>query len=195
MPDNNNLYIFEDVNPIFIFDSSPLLSGFDLSNINAYCFTSSLILNEVKNKNAEEKINLSIEMGKLKIIDAPNEYTEKIIVETKKTGDYKSLSPGDISILSLAAYLKDSYSIQFSTPKVELQLKIITDDFSLQNAARFMNIEIESYKTKGTEKFIQWEAYCPFCFRTYSSHLLGTDCKVCGGIIKRRLKKPKKETC
>lgn len=195
MPDNNNLYFFETQNSIFIFDSSPLLSGFDLNKINSYCFTTSLILNEVKNKKAREKIELAIEMSKLKIIDAPNEYTEEVIAEAKKSGDFKALSPNDISILSLAVYLQQSYAVQFSILEENVNLKIISDDFSLQNAARYIHIQIESYKTKGTEKFIQWESYCPFCFRTYPSNLMGTECRVCGGIIKRRSKKPKKETC
>jgi UPF0271 protein len=193
MPEKDALYFFNDSSAILIFDSAPLLAGFDLSKLNAFCFTTSSIIKEIKNKNAHEKIDLAIELGKLKIIDPPNEYINKIDTKAKESGDLKVLSPNDKSILGLALYLLQSYSSQFKLSEDHVNLKIITDDFSLQNVARSIHIQIGSYKTQGTEKFIQWEAYCPLCFKVYPTQKLGTECVICGGIIKRRAKKLKND--
>jgi len=125
----------------------------------------------------------------MNIPEYENQDFSKIEQFAKRSGDLKSLSMNDQGILALCLYLERSYKKQYNNcPK----LTLITDDYSIQNVARLLEISTQSFKYKGIKKYIQWEIYCKTCFKIYNPSMFGKECFVCGDIIKRRPRKRRK---
>ncbi|MHA1728202.1 MAG: NOB1 family endonuclease [Promethearchaeota archaeon] len=175
-----------------VLDAGPLISGIDLSYLgsSAYCYSSSAIIDEVRNRTARQKVDIFILDGSLKVVDAPPQYSVNIKRKARMSGDLKSLSIADIEILALCLFLSESFKFRFNTTSPKLEL--ITDDYSIENVAALLGIKFYSYKQQGIKSYKKWEIYCPGCHKIYNPDYLGTECPVCGEIMKRRVKKKEK---
>lgn len=104
----------------------------------------------------------------LKIIAPPKNAIEEIKKYAEKTGDISNLSETDIEVLALAFYLKAI---------------LLTDDYSIQNVAKEMNIKYEGIIEKGIKEKFYWRYRCKSCGRYYEKYV--PICPICGGKIKR----------
>ncbi|MBD3351214.1 MAG: hypothetical protein GF364_06985 [Candidatus Lokiarchaeota archaeon] len=187
---SRDFFIFPENIDIFVFDATPLLSGIDIGIFNELCYTTSEIIDEIKRPVISNKIDNFILNRSLSIVEVPNSFIKKIQQLARKSGDLKSLSQGDISVLGCGLYLNASYRKQFGVGnKNHAAVYLVSDDYSIQNVARLAHINTKSFKKKGIKQFIRWQSYCPNCHKEYIPEFFGSKCPNCSAIIKRRPKK------
>ena len=100
------------------------------------------------------------------------ESVEAVKAAAKKTGDLDVLSGTDIDVLALAYELKGI---------------VVTNDYAIQNVASKMGLPWEGTGKK-ISKEIDWEWYCPACWKKYPQRC---ECEVCGTATKRRPRRTK----
>lgn len=171
-------------NNIYVFDTNIFLTGVDFNLINGIIYTTSRVIDEV-NKNATStniltKIQAAIDCKKL-IVNIPSiEYIQDIEKNSKVTGDLNALSETDKELLALTLEL-----LKVSNE----QVKIYTNDYSMENVCEALGIPFSSLIKKGIKKKILWEVYCPYCKEIHKPEDLFTQCERCGSKLKRRPKK------
>ena len=152
-----------------ILDASAFYAGIPFSTTDEF-FTTSLIFDEIKHiKKNHDAIDTLMHTNRLKILDPDVGFVEKIIIASKKTGDYNQLSKQDISAIALC---------------LQMSGEIITDDFALSNLAKNLNLKVSPLMTTGISDVGNWIHYCPGCKKNFGS---GTECPLCGTILKRKL--------
>lgn len=172
---------------IYIFDANIFLTGFDFNIIEGTIYTTPSIIEEVKasrykekNRNILNKINVAIESKKLKLKSPQNDFIIKIREISKKTGDFNALSEIDKELIALTLELKE---------KQGENIKIYTNDYSIENVCSELDIPFSSLYKKGIESKIIWEIYCPHCRNIYKAEELNKICETCGTKLRRRPKK------
>ncbi len=96
------------------------------------------------------------------------EAMEEVEMAAIETGDRSRLSQVDREVIGLA---------------LEIGGKIFTDDYSIQNMARFLGIEYETVGQEGIKKIFKWKLKCTSCGRVLASQELN-DCPICGGNLR-----------
>lgn len=185
----NNPFIFHIKSPIIVFDSGGLIAGIDIyaPEQTIQFFTSfSIIAEEVKSSIVKSRIDSFILSKNLELVEPPDNFYKTVKKLSYQSGDLNSLSENDMGILAVYLFLKDSYIQQFDSKP---DIKLMTDDYSIQNIAILLNIETQSYKQPGIKKYIKWQIYCRGCFKIYSPEFFGKECPICGEKIKRRPQK------
>jgi endoribonuclease Nob1 len=121
--------------------------------------------------NTSLTLDLLISSGVLVIQDPVIESINKIIDTAHHTGDIKKLSKADISILSLA---------------YQMNKTLVSDDYSIQNVAKFLGIKTISLGNKGIVKLRKWKNFCKTCGKQYPPYI--KECTICGNPTKRKYK-------
>ena len=153
----------------YILDSTAFYAGFYRS-LNFKLYTTTNIMNEIKHiLNLSLTFDLLISSQGLVIQDPLEESINKIVDTAYQSGDIKKLSKADISILSLA---------------YQLNKPLVSDDYSIQNVAKFLGIETISLGNKGIVKLRKWKNYCKTCRKQYTSNIKA--CTICGNQTKRK---------
>lgn len=148
---------------IFVLDASAILHGYPWRyKKNALFYIPKEIADELK----KFGIDTSLLPG-INIVDVDEKKVEKIVKKLKATGDILKLSDSDIKVITLAYDLKG---------------KVVTDDYTIQNACSHLLIEFESMKMEGIKKKIEWSFKCTGCGKEYLE--FRDDCKVCGHKLK-----------
>lgn len=95
------------------------------------------------------------------------------LLEIKKaaisTGDDARLSPVDISILALAK---------------ELGAVLLSDDYSIQNVARYLSIPFKGVGMKEIKEVIKWSYRCTGCGKYWDKNM--DECPICGSPLKSK---------
>lgn len=154
----------------YILDATAFRSGIVISGENDW-YTTPSVMDEIR----RGKIAKDIEILKDVSINVSSP-KEKVVTEVMKaaeaTGDISRLSETDIEVLALA---------------LELDAIIFTDDYSIQNLARVLNIEYLPVVEKGITEIFEWESKCSGCARTFD--VQNGTCPVCGSNLKMVRKK------
>ncbi|MFX0028741.1 MAG: NOB1 family endonuclease [Candidatus Hermodarchaeota archaeon] len=172
---------------IYIFDANIFLTGIDFNIIESTIFTTPSIIEEIKVKKYEEKnrnilnrILVAIEAKKLELVTPNEEYLEKVIFLSKKTGDFRALSDADKDLIAISLELLDNQ---------DRNIIVFSNDYSIENLCSELNIPYFPLFKEGIAKKIIWEVYCPSCFKIYNSEDLYKNCEKCGSTLKRRPKR------
>ncbi len=162
---------------IIILDTSAFLAGFDPLSLNEEQATTPGVEEELRsNSMAKLRFNTAVENGKLKVKMPAQEFLNTIKASASKVGDSFLLSETDIQLLALAYELK---SIGY-TPQ------ILTDDYSIQNVSKQMQIEFLALANFGIRRLLEWIRYCPACHKQYPVNSSFNECQVCGTALKRK---------
>lgn len=159
---------------IYILDASGLINGFyskDSPN-----FMTSTTVSEIKDINTEILLNNCIEEGLITIEDVDYTDDESIQEVLLSSGDLMRLSGTDKDIIALALKHK----------KEGDDVVTVTDDYSMQNALKLLDIEFKPVLTQGIKKTIKWKKICKGCRKEYSSDSKETVCDICGSSIIRK---------
>lgn len=159
----------------YILDASAFINGFEpINNLN---YTVPEITSEIKDFKSKIALETNLNEGKIKIQYPEDKYRDKLAKTIKRTGDDIRLSEPDKLILSLA--------LEFYDNKKDTVL--ITDDYSIQNAAKILNIPFKSILTEGVKEIYTWKKTCEGCKKEYPSDYEDDICEICGSkIFKRR---------
>lgn len=161
----------------YILDASAFIGGFEVKN--SLNFTISEISEEVKDLKSTMLFDQVI-TDKQMFIEEPNEpsFSElnKIISDS---GDILRLSHPDKKLLALAIYF-------FNEGK---SVKVVTDDYSIQNVLKILNIPYMSVLTEGIKVIYNWKKICQGCRKEYPDDFKEEVCEICGSrIFKKRIK-------
>ncbi|MEM3824234.1 MAG: hypothetical protein QXH87_04800 [Candidatus Bathyarchaeia archaeon] len=158
-------------------DTSAFVAGFDPFSVKEEQYTVPMVKDEIAgNFTLLFRFKIAMESGKVKVKVPDNIYLEQAKMSATIVGDAFFLSEADLQVLALALQLKmHGYS-----PLVA------TDDYSIQNVAKHMNIEFVSLATFGIRLPLKWLRYCPACRRKYPADFKFRRCSICGTELKRK---------
>jgi len=159
---------------IYVLDTSALIVGLGHA-AGKEAVTCKDILEEARHGEVVKIRAIVAEESGIKIIEPEEEYIEKIRLEADKIGELTEFSIADLKLLALALQLLDSGKNPI----------ILTSDYSIQNLAKILGIEVEPVLHPGVRKTIRWAAYCPVC-GWRGGVFRGGYCPRCGSRLKRR---------
>lgn len=163
-----------------LLDASAFIMGYEASDAEAENYTVPAVREEIKQARLMTiRLEMAMETGKLKVISPDPRYRKAVDEAAAELGELGSLSETDKDLLALALQLKGRDPV------------IVSDDYSVQNAAEHLGIRHRSLATVGIRRRFNWIIYCPGCRRTYDNLKLGDACPVCGTTLRR---KPLKKT-
>lgn len=161
---------------VYILDASGLINGF-YSKDSVNLMTSSTV-NEIKDINTEILLENCIREGIIKIEDVDYSTDEEIKKVLLDSGDFTRLSQTDKDIVALALKHKREGD----------DVITVTDDYSMQNTLKLLNLRFKSVRTKGIKSTIQWKKVCKGCRKEYPADTKLDECDICGSpIIRKRM--------
>ena len=165
----------------YILDASAFIGGFQPKN--SLNFTVSQITEEIKDIKSKIIFDEAINEAKLFIKEPDLKSIKKLELAISTSGDTLRLSYPDKMLLSLAIDFKSSGK----------NVKVMTDDYSMQNVLKILNISYESVLTEGIKGVYNWKKTCEGCKKEFPDSYEFDDCEICGSkIFKRRIKTKKK---
>ena len=161
----------------YILDASAFINGFKLiSNDN---FTVPEITSEIKDFKTKLYFDMVLEEGKLIIKDVTSEYITRVNDIISVSGDILRLSLADKKLIALACMLADEGK----------NVKVISDDYTIQNALKIMKIPYSGVMTEGIKGIYNWKKICQGCKKEYGEDYPFEDCEICGSkLYKKRIK-------
>ncbi|CAI9832247.1 Nucleic acid-binding protein (fragment) [Nitrosopumilaceae archaeon] len=150
-----------------VIDAGAFYAGLPASSEEIH-HTTPQVISEVSHVKGRHGItDALVDAGRLVVRDPPEGAVRAAREAARSTGDLGSLSGADLSVLGLA---------------VHLGADLVTDDYALSNAAAGAGVRTIPVMTRGPGRTGRWEYYCPTCGTSG-----GTECKRCGGPMRRRL--------
>jgi UPF0271 protein len=167
---------------ILVVDTSALMAQVQYAAPDVELATTPLLLDEMRHHGLEETVQTLLDTRKMRILTPTQESMEAVVRVAKSLGDLQYLSSADQQLLALALDLSQhGYS-----PVV------LTNDYSIQNVAQQLSIEVRGVGQVGIRDVIEWETYCPACHRRFPGEAKGNTCPMCGTPLKRRARRKKR---
>ena len=94
---------------------------------------------------------------------------ERVERAARETGDAETLSRTDVRLLAAA---------------FELDARLVTDDYAMQNVAEKLDIGVEVIAQEGIDERRDWDFQCQGCGRTFDDHR--DRCAICGSDLERK---------
>ena len=161
----------------YVLDASAIINGFKINSNNNY--TVPEITSEIKDLKSKLTFDMLIEEGNLIIQDVPNKYISSVNDVISMSGDILRLSMPDIKLISLACMLQDEGK----------NVKVISDDYTIQNTLKIMEIPYSGVMTEGIKGIYNWKKVCEGCKKEYGDDYPFDDCEICGSrIFKKRIR-------
>jgi len=162
---------------IFILDASAIIGGFYSKKESN--FTTNEVISEIKDLKSTILLESAIKRGFIEIKEPDVESIEEVEATIISSGDNLRLSDTDKNIIALALKYK----------KKGFKPIVVTDDYSIQNTSKNINIEYRSVLTEGIDDVINWVIKCKGCKKIYPSDYSFEDCEVCGSpVFKKKIK-------
>ncbi|MBQ2666873.1 type II toxin-antitoxin system VapC family toxin [Methanobrevibacter sp.] len=161
----------------YVLDASAFINGFKLISNNN--FTIPEITAEIKDFESRLVLDMAIDEGKIIIQDVETEYIGEVEKVISESGDVLRLSGADKKLIALALMLSDKGK----------NVKVISDDYTIQNSLKIMEIPYSSIITEGIKGVYNWKKVCEGCKKEYGDDYPFDDCEICGSrIFKKRIK-------
>ena len=174
--ENINIFIMNDL--YYVLDASAFINGYEPKS--QYNFTVSEITDEVKDLKSKILLNQAIEEGKIIIREPKEEFISKLNAIISESGDDLRLSEADKKLLALALDLLNGDTAD---------IKVLTDDYSMQNVLKILDIPYDSIITEGIKGVYNWVKTCEGCKKEFDADYPFDDCEICGSkVFKRRIK-------
>ena len=145
-----------------VLDASGILHS-DLDFSTSQYFITNSILQELLDENSKLMVEQGIRSGYIKVKDPNAESIEKVRKTARDSGDIYKLSGADIDVIALA---------------VENHADIVSDDYSIQNVSKILQIKYHTTAQEGIKKEYEWGKICPGCGLKHSMEF--DECEVCG---------------
>lgn len=159
---------------LFILDSAAILEGANL--VASRCRTTPEVVQEIRAGGATGRRLEQLVAAGLVVQSASPQGLQKVKQAATAAGNLSRLSAADRSILALAS----------DHPGEGL---LLSDDYTVLDVARRMDLRAQSLRTAGPASTLDWVARCRGCGRSYGPEQAGGTCPVCGQEI---LLKPKR---
>lgn len=153
----------------YVLDTSAILSGKPINFGEAEIVTTPKVTDELNPGGRDYQIFQFLKEKGLSILTPNKDTLEKVQRVSNKTGDQYKLSDTDIEIIALALDLKKDENIE---------VIILTDDYSIQNLSNELNIEFKSINQSGITKRFKWVSRCRGCGKKFKDNV--KLCPICG---------------
>lgn len=161
----------------YVLDASAFINGFKINFNNN--FTVPEITEEIKDFESRLYFDMAIDEGKLMVYDVSSDYVDYVEGVISKSGDSLRLSVPDKKLIALAYMLF----------KQGENVKVISDDYTIQNTLKIMKIPYSGVMTEGIKGIYNWKKVCEGCKKEYGQDYPFDDCEICGSrIFKKRIK-------
>ena len=162
---------------VHVLDASGIIGGFISSkHIN---ITNSAVISEIKDLKSQMIVESALKEGTLFIEEPDSDSLNTIQNEIEKSGDVLRLSEVDKELVALALTLKKKHD-----PIV------VTDDYSIQNILKILQIPYKSVLTQGINEIYGWIKICRGCRKKYPANYPEDECEICGSnVYSKRIKK------
>ena len=153
-----------------VLDSAAIINALS-SSVAEQCFTTSGVLEEVKDARSRIVVEAALEQEKLVVTEPSAEFLHRVRTVARNTGDLTKLSDTDLSVLALAW---------------EKQQTLLTDDYAMQNVAQTLHVKVQPVLFEGIKEQRSYVKRCPACKRSYAAD--AATCEDCGTALKRQKK-------
>ena len=161
----------------YVLDASAFINGF--KPISKNNFTVPEITAEIKDFESRLLYDSAVDDGILVVQDVTKDYIDKTDEIISESGDILRLSVPDKKIIALALMLMDEGK----------SVKVISDDYTIQNTLKIINIPYSGIITEGIKEIYNWKKVCQGCKKEFDEDYPFDDCDVCGSkIFKKRIK-------
>ncbi len=161
----------------YVLDASAFINGFELTSKRNY--TVPEITAEIKDFESRLKFDSVVNEGLITVQDVSSECVGCVNNIISESGDILRLSFADKKLISLAYML---------TQQGE-NVKVITDDYTIQNTLKIMNISYSGIITDGIKGIYNWKKVCEGCKKEFPEDYPYDDCEICGSkIFNKRIK-------
>ena len=161
----------------YVLDASAFINGFKPTS--KYNYTVPEITAEIKDFESRLLYDSAVDDGILIVQDITKEYMDKTEENISKSGDVLRLSVPDKKIIALALMLRDEGK----------SVKVISDDYTIQNTLKIMDIAYDGIITEGIREIYNWKKVCQGCKKEFEEDYPFDDCDVCGSkVYKKRIK-------
>ena len=161
----------------YVLDASAFINGFQLETKNN--FTVPEITSEIKDFESRLKFDAAIDENRLIIQDVTRDCIDEVDEIISESGDILRLSVPDKKLISLA----------YMFHRQGKNVKVISDDYTIQNSLKIMGIPYSGIITEGIKGVYNWKKVCEGCKKEYGEDYPFDDCEICGSkIFKRRIK-------
>ena len=157
---------------IHVLDSTAFFAGIPFQGEGKY-FTTYQVLDEVRGRG----IGAQLIHSRVQVTEPSKESILKVKEASNKTGDSKSLSEADTSILAV--------SLDLIKSRRDQDVVLVTDDFAVRNVAEVIGVNLSETSIRGEWKKITWITYCKGCGKEYLD-ARGSVCEVCGTKLSRK---------
>ena len=162
---------------VYVLDASAFINGFKIISNNN--FTVPEITAEIKDFESRLVFDMAIDEGKLIIQDVQSEYINCVNDIISDSGDILRLSKPDTKLIALA----------YMFSKEGKNVKVISDDYTIQNTLKIMDIPYSGIITDGIKEIYNWKKVCEGCKKEYGEDYPFDDCEICGSrIYKKRIR-------
>lgn len=158
---------------VYVLDASAIIFGF--SSAEEPQITCREVLDEARFGGAAPYRAAAIREGAGPRIDDPTEEHVKIVKKKMEEVGEVGLSDADVKLLALALDYRDR----------GWRPVIVSADYSVQNMALSLGIDVERIIHRGIDREVVWVSYCPAC-RWAGGVFKGGHCPRCGAKLKRR---------
>lgn len=151
-----------------VLDATSFYAGIPFSS-QEQSFTTPLVFEEIKHiKKSHDAVQTLIDLDRLKIVEPEQKNTNFVLEKANQTGDLPDLSKEDVSVLALC---------------VQLNGELVTDDYTVSNVAKHLNLKVIPIMTKGISKVLDSVYFCPACNKVFEKM---SDCPICGSKLKKK---------
>ena len=151
-----------------VLDATSFYAGIPFSS-QEHSFTTPLVFEEIKHiKKSHDAVQTLIDLGRLKIVQPEQKNIDFILEKAKNTGDLLNLSKEDVSVLALC---------------IQLNGELVTDDYTVSNVAKHLNLKVIPIMTKGISKIFDSAYFCPACNKIFEKI---SECPICGSKLKKK---------
>jgi len=157
---------------IHVLDSTAFFAGIPFQGEGKY-YTTYQVLDEVRGRG----VGAQLIHSRVQVTEPSKEATQRVSEAAAKTGDLKSLSAADKSILAV--------SLDLLSSRRDEGVVLVTDDFAVRNVAEVVGINLSETHIRGEWKNITWMTYCKGCGKEYSDAKKQV-CDVCGTKLSRK---------
>ncbi|MFH1328096.1 MAG: hypothetical protein ABIH76_04535 [Candidatus Bathyarchaeota archaeon] len=159
-----------------ILDASAFIMGLDPLSIKSATYTTPKVIEELRGFSIHLRYSTAIQLKKLEVMSPSLRYINEVKRASSTIGDRLKLSETDLSVLALAFNLRSRGYDPI----------IVSDDYSIQNVATYLDINYSGLSTIGIKSCIKWMIQCSACRKKFSGNFKGKKCPSCDGEVRRR---------
>jgi endoribonuclease Nob1 len=162
---------------VYLLDASGIIGGYISSeHLN---ITTNSVISEIKDLKSKILLESALKDGLIIIKEPDHDSLIQVQNAIEKSGDILRLSEIDKELVALALTLKKRFNPM-----------VVTDDYSIQNILKILQIPFRSVLTEGISEVYGWIKICRGCRKKYPPDYKWNECEICGSAVyRKRIKK------